>query len=209
MTNAIAGLQIQNPTTASSHFSGSAGAVSFAALLAAARPVGPELDLETAVRPSAGASLTSDYSSVQLAGIASGVLPARAGEWLPAVQQAARSQDVDPDLLTALVWTESAFRVDAISPAGAIGLGQLMPGTAAGLGVDPHDPRENLRGSATYLAQQLRTFGSVELALAAYNAGPGRVHQSGGVPNIAETQAYVRIVSDRYNTIRQERGLES
>ena len=101
------------------------------------------------------------------------------------------------------MWTESAFRIDAISPAGAIGLGQLMPGTARSLGVDPYDPIQNLDGAANYISQQLRHFGSVDLALAAYNAGPGRVLQSGGVPNIAETQAYVRSVGDRYDQLSQ------
>jgi len=72
-----------------------------------------------------------------------------------------------------------------------------MPGTAADLGVDPYDPIQNLDGAANYLRQQIDRFGSDELALAAYNAGPGRVIQSGGIPNISETQAYVRIVTAR------------
>ena len=85
-----------------------------------------------------------------------------------------------------------------MSSAGAIGLAQLMPATAAGLGVDPHDPLQNLEGGARYLRQQLDRFGSFELGLAAYNAGPTRVAQAGGVPAIAETQAYVQVVLDRY-----------
>ncbi|HWH33277.1 MAG TPA: lytic transglycosylase domain-containing protein [Egibacteraceae bacterium] len=122
---------------------------------------------------------------------------AEAGEWaaaLPAagqIEAAAHQAGVDPRLLASLVWAESGFRADARSHAGAIGLAQLMPGTAAGLGVDARDPAQNLLGGARYLRAQLDRFGSPELALAAYNAGPARVAQAGGVPRIAETQAYV------------------
>jgi len=178
------------------------GLVSFSSLLESARPVGPRF--EPRERESGVSAVPSSrlVSPARLSGSVPAHLPDRAAEWLPAIEQAAIDQGVDPQLLTALVWTESAFRVDAVSPAGAIGLGQLMPGTAAGMGVDPLDPRDNLRGAATYLAQQLSAFGSVDLALAAYNAGPGRVVKSGGIPNIAETQAYVRIVTDRYDMLK-------
>lgn len=86
---------------------------------------------------------------------------------------------------------ESGFNPEAISPVGAIGLGQLMPATADALGVDPHDPEDNLRGSARYLLAQLATFGSAELALAAYNAGPEAVESYGGIPPYAETEGHV------------------
>jgi hypothetical protein len=89
---------------------------------------------------------------------------------------------------------ESAFNTGARSPKGAIGLGQLMPGTADDLGVDPYDPEDNLRGSARYLLAQLESFGSVELALAAYNAGPEAVRKSGGIPQNPETMAHVASV---------------
>ena len=112
-------------------------------------------------------------------------------EYLGMVQQAAREAGVDPGLFAALVQAESGFRQDVRSHAGAIGLAQLMPGTARGLGVDPHDPMDNLRGGARYLRQMLDQFGSTELALAAYNAGPGNVREYGGIPPFAETQAYV------------------
>lgn len=86
---------------------------------------------------------------------------------------------------------ESAFNPDARSPVGAIGLGQLMPGTAETLGVDPQDPEDNLRGSARYLLAQLESFGSADLALAAYNAGPEAVRKYDGIPPYAETEGHV------------------
>lgn len=102
-------------------------------------------------------------------------------------------------LFQALVKQESAFDVHARSHVGATGLAQLMPGTAADLGRDPHVPIENLRGGADYLTQQLGRFGNVPHALAAYNAGPGRVIEYGGVPPFEETQGYVRRITGYYN----------
>lgn len=115
-----------------------------------------------------------------------------------AVEQLAEAHQISPVLLEALVWQESRWRAGARSSAGAIGLAQLMPGTARDLGVDPRDPNANLAGGARYLRQQLDRFnGDVERALAAYNAGPGRVLRAGGIPRIAETQSYVRSIVDR------------
>ena len=94
-------------------------------------------------------------------------------------------------LLAAVARTESAGNPAALSPAGAQGLMQLMPGTARELGVNPWEPAQAVRGAAQLLAKHLHTFGSVPLALAAYNAGPGAVEQYGGVPPYAETQNYV------------------
>ena len=128
-------------------------------------------------------------------------LPERGRAWAGVIETAATDAGLDPRLLAALVWAESAFRADAVSHAGAIGLAQLMPGTAAGLGVDPWDPAQNLAGGARYLATQIAEFGRLEHALAAYNAGPGRVRQSGGIPNIAETQAYVPRVLDYFRRL--------
>lgn len=105
--------------------------------------------------------------------------------------QTAQKYGIDPDLFVRQIQAESAFRPDAVSSAGAIGLGQLMPATAKELGVDPNDPAQNLEGAARYMKQQLDRFGDPALALAAYNAGPSRVAKANGVPNITETQNYV------------------
>lgn len=118
-------------------------------------------------------------------------LPAHGQPWADQIQQAADQAGIDAELLASVVWTESGFDPQARSHAGAVGLTQLMPATADGLGVDPTDPADNLAGGATFLKAQLDRFGSVQLALAAYNAGPSRVAQAGGIPNIPETQAYV------------------
>ncbi|MFV1805943.1 lytic transglycosylase domain-containing protein [Phaeobacter sp. Ax4a-4a] len=94
-------------------------------------------------------------------------------------------------LYRANIEVESAYRQNAVSSAGAIGLGQLMPATARDLGVDPHDALQNLDGSARYLTMMLESFGDPHLALAAYNAGPDAVRQYGGIPPYRETQNHV------------------
>lgn len=127
-----------------------------------------------------------------------------------AVDAAASRHRIDPKLLHALVVVESAYRVQAVSPAGAGGLTQLMPATAAALGVsDRFDAAANLTGGADYLARQLVRFGDVRLALAAYNAGPERVARLGRVPRIAETQAYVTAVVDCYLALSAGRSVRS
>jgi soluble lytic murein transglycosylase-like protein len=114
------------------------------------------------------------------------------------VAELAARFDLSPALIEALVWQESRWRTGAISPAGARGLAQLMPGTARDLGVNPDDPFANLEGGARYLRAQLDRFdGDIEKALAAYNAGPGRVAAAGGIPRIRETQSYVASVMGR------------
>lgn len=130
-------------------------------------------------------------------------LPAAGRALAPQISAAAQSAGVDPRLLAALTWSESGFNPSAVSPVGAQGLTQLMPGTAAGLGVsDPFDAGQNLTGGAKYLARQLAAFGGrADLALAAYNAGPSAVHKYGGVPPYAETQNYVQQVLDRFRSL--------
>lgn len=114
------------------------------------------------------------------------------GPYLQMARDAARRHGVPEDLFLRLVNQESRFNPRARSHKGAIGLAQLMPFTARKLGVNPHDPYENLDGGARYLAQQYRTFKSWRLALAAYNAGPEAVRKYGGVPPYSETRKYVR-----------------
>ncbi|SDO69897.1 Transglycosylase SLT domain-containing protein [Lutimaribacter pacificus] len=116
------------------------------------------------------------------------------GPYLQMARDAARRHGVPEDLFLRLVHQESRFNPKALSHKGAIGLAQLMPFTAARLGVDPHDPYENLDGGARYLAQQYREFRTWRLALAAYNAGPAAVKKYGGVPPYRETRNYVRVI---------------
>lgn len=127
-----------------------------------------------------------------------------------AISAAADRYGLDPKLLHALVVVESAYRPDAVSPVGAGGLTQLMPATASDLGVrNRFDPLENLAGGADYLARQMLRFGDLRLALAAYNAGPGRVAELGRVPDIPETRAYVTAVVDCYLALTAGRGVRT
>lgn len=119
-------------------------------------------------------------------------------QYVAKIAELAQRFDLSPSLLEAVVWQESRWRERAVSPAGARGLAQLMPGTARYLGVDPDDPMQNLEGGARYLREQLDRFdGDLEKALAAYNAGPGRVERAGGIPRIRETQNYVAAILGR------------
>ncbi len=107
---------------------------------------------------------------------------------------------IDANMLVAIVTVESSWRTHAVSSAGAIGLGQLMPGTAALLGVNPRDPKQNLYGAARYLRGLVQRFGSkhYSLVFAAYNAGPKAVNEYGGIPPYEETQDYVVRVLDTW-----------
>lgn len=137
-------------------------------------------------------------------------MPARHASIIPdlyaaKVQELARRFDLSPALIEALVWQESRWRANAVSPVGARGLAQLMPATARELGVDPADPFANLEGGARYLRAQLDRFGGdLEKALAAYNAGPGRVERAGGVPEIRETKTYVAAIMGRLSNHSRE-----
>lgn len=123
----------------------------------------------------------------------------------PALKTAGLTPQSWRALYRAMIWQESRFNQRARSPKGAIGLTQLMPGTAAMLGVDPNDPAQNLDGGARYLLTQLQTFRSPMLALAAYNAGPGAVQRFGGVPPYRETQDYViRVLSEHDRLLSTE-----
>lgn len=113
------------------------------------------------------------------------------------IQESSARHAVPASLVEAVAWQESRFNHAAVSPKGARGVMQLLPTTASDLGVDPSDLRGNIDGGAAYLAQQMRRFGDVKLALAAYNAGPGAVERYNGVPPYAETQTYVRAILAR------------
>ena len=119
-----------------------------------------------------------------------------------AIIRSSAEAGLPPSLVRAVVWAESDFQPGAVSPKGAIGLMQLMPDTAAELGVNPRDSEQNLQGGTAYLRQMLDRFeGDPEQllkALAAYNAGPGQVARHGGIPPFPETAAYVRRVVRRY-----------
>lgn len=143
-----------------------------------------------------GAQLASVMAPAATTGAAQPAAAATANPYAQEIAAAAQRNGVDPALLTGLIHAESNFDPNATSPAGAQGLTQLMPGTAASLGVsDPLDPAQAIEGGARYLRQQLDRFGGdASKALAAYNAGPGAVERFGGVPPYAETQAYVRKV---------------
>jgi soluble lytic murein transglycosylase-like protein len=118
-----------------------------------------------------------------------------------AIDAAAKRYDLSPDFLDAVARSESGYDPAVVSPAGAIGVMQLMPATARQLGVDARDPAQNIMGGAAYLRAQLDRFdGALDLALAAYNAGGGRVIQYGGVPPFRETRAYVAANLDRLAT---------
>jgi len=115
----------------------------------------------------------------------------------PVLAAAGVRSGLSPRLLEAVAYVESRFRQDAVSAKGAVGMMQLMPGTATELGVDPSDPAQNAQGGATYLRQMLAMFDNdLELALAAYNAGPSAVIRHRGIPPFAETRAYVAAVME-------------
>jgi soluble lytic murein transglycosylase-like protein len=139
----------------------------------------------TAASPAAETSQTSQYDGL--------------------IEQAALRNGIDPAVLHGLIEQESGFDPNSTSSAGAIGLTQLMPGTASSLGVaNPLDPAESIEGGARYLKQMMNDFGgNTSDALAAYNAGPGAVTQYGGVPPYAETQSYVSKVLGYAEAYRQ------
>lgn len=106
-----------------------------------------------------------------------------------------RARNLPPGLLAAVAQQESGGNANAVSPAGARGLMQIMPATAAGMGIDPMDPEQAIKAAGRILQRNLREFGTVPLALAAYNAGAGAVHRYGGIPPYEETQNYVRRIT--------------
>jgi cell wall-associated NlpC family hydrolase len=126
-----------------------------------------------------------------------------AGPFADLFSAAGSKYGVDPALLSAVAKNESAYRANAVSPAGARGLMQIMPATARGLGVDPLDPKQAVDGAARLLSGYLKTYdGDVKLSLAAYNAGPGAVKRYGGVPPYSETRTYIERVTSTWKDLR-------
>ncbi|WP_283514563.1 lytic transglycosylase domain-containing protein [Sphingomonas sp. 2R-10] len=146
--------------------------------------------------------------SYQPSGLLARSAEARRAAYYGMMSAIACEQGIPTGLFDAVIMRESGYNPIATSRANAYGLAQLMPGTAVGLGVNRYDPLENLRGGARYLRQQLDRFGQVHLALAAYNAGPGRV-RGGMVPRITETQAYVSNIISNWSRLTAPAGTPS
>ena len=151
-----------------------------------------------AVNPTTAASNTSRTNpSAPFNGVASAT-GLDAG-YHDVIAAAAQKYNVDPALVSAVAEVESGFHQDAVSEAGAVGIMQIMPDTAATLGINPYDAQQNIDGGAKYLSQLLQSFGGdIKKAVAAYNAGPQAVRDHGGVPPYGETEAYVDSVLDLY-----------
>lgn len=133
--------------------------------------------------------------------------------WSPAnvaihglIEQHAREHGIDPLIIECIIHQESNFDPQATSSVGAAGLMQLMPETASDLGVtNAYDPAQNVAAGTRYFVEQYQRFGSIELALAAYNAGPGNVEAYGGIPPFEETQTYVANIAGEYLSRRRKR----
>ena len=136
---------------------------------------------------------------VRCMGLTPQAVARRADRYEDLITELSQRYNISSNLVKAVVTEESCFNNEALSHVGAQGLMQLMPETATWLKVqDPADPKDNLRGGVRYLSSLLKEFGSVELALAAYNAGPGNVRRYKGVPPFAETRAYLQKVQSNY-----------
>jgi cell wall-associated NlpC family hydrolase len=155
----------------------------------------------SAAATSAVRSTSSVAGPSHVAGASSG--SKLSGPYADLFTAAGRKYGVDPALLSAVAKNESGYRPNAVSHAGARGLMQIMPATARGLGIDPLDPKQAVDGAARLLSGYLDDYdGSVKLALAAYNAGPGAVKRHGGVPPYHETQTYISRVTSTWKDLR-------
>jgi soluble lytic murein transglycosylase-like protein len=126
--------------------------------------------------------------------------------WDDEILDASMRHDVPPELIKAVALAESGMNPNALSPAGAQGLMQLMPGTARAMGVaDAWDPEQNLEGGVKYLRKLMDTFPNLRHAVAAYNAGPGNVKKHRGIPPFEETRTYVVRVMDLYDHLLEQR----
>ena len=168
----------------------------FLAFSVATRPITPLFDTTTKLAPDACAAPA--YQATFGFGRAA---EDRRRTIFPLIHQVACEFGLPVGLFDALIMQESRYQPAAVSPKGALGLAQLMPDTAREMGVDPYSLRDNIRGGARYLKQQVDRFGRYDLALAAYNAGPGRVERRRQVPQIAETQAYERTIMSNWTGV--------
>ena len=175
-----------------------AGLLALGAMASQANAQVLEIADDGAVITFSGPSVHTDQGSQLIApSLAPSMARATPSEVAAAIQEASARHALPAPVVEAVAWQESRFNQAAVSPKGARGVMQLMPGTASDLGVDASDMKSNVDGGAAYLAQQLRRFGDLRLALAAYNAGPEAVSRYGGVPPYLETQLYVRAILAR------------
>ncbi|MBA3909245.1 MAG: lytic transglycosylase [Rhodobacter sp.] len=152
------------------------------------------IDAKLANQYSGSVKLTPKYKKGEVIKATPRFTGSYKGEYLAVAKEAARKHGVPEDLFLRLVQQESGWNPGAVSNKGATGLAQLMPGTAAKLGVDIDDPKNNLEGGARYLRMMYDRFGTWKLALAAYNAGPEAVEKYDGIPPYAETETYVKAI---------------
>jgi len=162
-------------------------------------PPGPWAPLVTWRSPAGEEGANEPIAKVRCMGLSPHAVARRADLYREVIYEFAQQHDINPHLVKAVITAESCFNNKALSSVGAQGLMQLMPDTASWLDVnDPHDPIQNLSGGIRYLAYLQEQFDTIELALAAYNAGPGNVRRYNGIPPFAETQAYVVKVQAHY-----------
>lgn len=156
-----------------------------------------------------GSGRPSAIANVHCMGLQPEAIARRAARYDARLLELALEHNISVNLIKAIIATESCFNPDAVSHVGAVGLMQLMPDTARWLEADPHDIDANLRAGVRYFAQLRRRFGSTELALAAYNAGPGNVRRFNGIPPFTETLEYIDKVMAKHRRYRAAAAVAS
>lgn len=161
----------------------------------------PALGATTGLATATATSTAASSAPTTVAGVsvAGGVDPSTPHAAL--FEAAGARYGIPPRVLAAMGWVESRFRTDAVSSAGAVGMMQFLPGTAASMGVDPYDPASAIDGAARYLRSALDRFGSLEEAIAAYNVGPGAIARAGGVQPGSQAERYLTKVIEATGTI--------